>query len=450
MSLPDFIRPYKDHPLILGRTDAELEILDDEHLNTIMRAEDQIIRGVRNYAIKNRDKPDKLSPGAFSATISIARALAILDVGTYLSNLEDVVRHAQKITPTSSNPASFKHSLVKTVIPHLKQSKLVEFDKKGDIIQIVPYPISSKIYVTDHLINNQLLYNQQVNHFDIIGQVQSFPQPTSTIREEVTRKIDFERDFRALRTVDIVRQYAVGGVDYSFSKEYILSEESLETWKTILETTDTFRSGLNELFNLQTELAGIATTSEIIKATKKSDRYVNQLMRYIDLSGLSQRIHTLSKEDALSRPIPGTLINVNFVDFNNAASILPIVRSVPMGYDIIHKIRTSGEITEDELTESYGAVSVQQIRTTLLEIGVIKQDDRFDGIIKINKEKNSEQLLDEVLTSLAHSRRVITPDYEIDGVIEEAFQTIDIKRLKTDTQKLISDFVKEDAKKSHR
>lgn len=448
MSLPNFMTPYLDHPLIKNRSERSFEGLDDPHLKTIMRAEDQIIRGVRNYVLSNRNNPNRLHPGSFSSAISVARALAILDIGTYIKEIDSVIDHVYRITPTAKNNTSIKKSLKETVIPHLLFGRFIEFNEDANIKEIMPYPVASKLYVNSYLVKNPILYNQQINHFDIIGGVQDFPIATNELESEISQPLNFNRDLNALQKIDVVRSHVVSGIDYTFSKEYILGDKAIETWETILESTDSFRTGLRELMQLQGNLGGFISTSQIIEATQLNPRLVNNLMRYIDQSGLSQRVFTINKEDALSRPTAGTLINVNYIEFNNAPSLLSSVRSINRGDEILYKIRETQKVNEDELAEEFELIPVQQIKNTLAEIGLVQPDLLSDGIIQLNLNKNTLLFIDDILTILADSRKVIDPDFDITGSLSESFKKLDPNKIEKNTQKLITEFYNQEVEKT--
>jgi hypothetical protein len=59
--LPNFVKPYEEHPLVRKVDRAELSQLDDKLLNDIIRAEDLIYRGLREYY--KADKEKRLTSG---------------------------------------------------------------------------------------------------------------------------------------------------------------------------------------------------------------------------------------------------------------------------------------------------------------------------------------------------------------------------------------------------
>ncbi len=63
--IPDIIKPYLEHPLVRKIDETDLVVLDNPDLNNIIRAEDQLIRSVREFYL-NKSNRSRLSPGQFT------------------------------------------------------------------------------------------------------------------------------------------------------------------------------------------------------------------------------------------------------------------------------------------------------------------------------------------------------------------------------------------------
>ncbi|AGB01366.1 hypothetical protein Metfor_0286 [Methanoregula formicica SMSP] len=405
-----------------------------------------MIRGVREFVLSNPLRNYERHAGHFSSAVSLARALAFLDVAHSTRSLSEIKERVWNVTPTTSQRASFNTSLRDTVIPHLINDGLIQLDASGQrILQVMPYPISSKLYVFNNFLNNAKLFEEQQNHFDIINRVQDFPELTDTLEANSPRRYLFSRDYNALESVDVIRSHSISGRTFTFAKSYITGDKSLDTWKTVLDTTDVVRVGLRDLLVLQGECGGFITQNEIAEATGKNHRLVNRLIRHMDNMGLAQKTRTLQMEDALSRPTSGTLLNMNYYEYNNAAATLCLVRSVPESIGILVKLEKQGTLTEEELIDEYEIPVVQQVRNTLDLIGLISKDAQSEGIIQIAPNKNGKEFLSDVLTVAAKSRKVTDPEYDIKNKLASMFEKIDEQKLEREAIQVKLDFFNAEA-----
>ena len=46
--IPEIVKPYMNHPLVSNTKESDLESLDDDELNNIIRAEDRLIKAYEN------------------------------------------------------------------------------------------------------------------------------------------------------------------------------------------------------------------------------------------------------------------------------------------------------------------------------------------------------------------------------------------------------------------
>ena len=447
----NIFEPYLSDPLVSSIPRDILLKLNEEELNDIIRAEDQIIRGVREFVLSNPLRTYERHAGHFSSAVSIARALVFLDVAHYTKSVNEIVERVWRVTPTTSQRPSFNTSLTNTVIPNILSSGLIQLDSTGQrISRVMPYPISSKLYVRNNFLLKPRLFNEQKNHFDIIHNVQDFPELTVELEAHSPNHEYFGRDYNALSSIDVIRPVSVGGREFTFAKSYITGEKTLETWATVLDTADTVRRGLRDLLILQGEFGGFITQNEIAEATGMGDRLVNRLIRHIDNMGLAQRTHTLQLEDALSRPTSGTLIGMNYYEYNNAAATLCLVRSVPDSINILVKLEKLETLTEEELIDEFGIPVVQQVRNTLDLIGLISKDAQSEGILQIAPNKCGKEFLSDVLTVAAQSRKVTDPDYDFKNKLASMLGGIDETRLEREAGQVKLEFFEAETKEARK
>ena len=194
--LPEIVRPYLDHPMVESKNKSDLYVLDEKELNNVIRAEDQIIRGVREYYLDSEIQTKRLNPGQFSSSILIARGLAFLDIAHSNKNVMDICNEVWKITPTTTKRSSFNQNIKNSIIPRLEKNGLIEFNSdKQNVINCIPYPIGSKLFVQKNLLEIPKLYQEQINHFDIIRNIQDFPELTIELQSNSSHPQSFERDF---------------------------------------------------------------------------------------------------------------------------------------------------------------------------------------------------------------------------------------------------------------
>ncbi len=438
--IPDIIKPYLDHPLIQNKPDHDLEVLDERHLNDIIRAEDQIIRGIREYYLE-RGNTGRLHPGHFGSSVMIARGLAFLDVAHNKHNVFDICNDVWKITPTTATRTSFNRNINSSIIPRLKDGGFIQFDSQlSSVENCIPYPVGSKLFIQKNLLENQRLYQEQINHFDIIRSVQDFPELTSEIESSASNSINFMRDFNALYEIDVIRTQNIRNRDFTFSRGFFTGDKSSEAWLKVLDSTDEVRMGLKSLMDLQGDYGGFISHHEVVQATGWNSRAVNRLVRSIDHLGIAQRTHTLEMDDALSRATSGTVLNMNYHELNNAQSILVLTRSVPESVEILYKLQSKNEISEEDLMDEFGSVPVQRVRNSLKTIGVISEESLYDGVLKLAPFRGYEQFLSDVLAVCAHSRHVLGSDYNPDKQLVEQFSGIDERNLQRETEQMKLDF----------
>ena len=438
--LPEIVKPYLDHPMVESKNESDLEVLNEKELNNVIRAEDQIIRGVREYYLDS-EKQKRLNPGQFSSSILIARGLAFLDIAHYKKNVMDICDEVWKITPTTTKRSSFNQNIKSSIIPRLEKNGLIEFNSdKQNVINFIPYPIGSKLFVQKNLLEIPRLYKEQINHFDIIRNIQDFPELTFEIQSNSPHPQSFERDFNALEEIDVIRSQTINNRDFTFAKTFLTGEQSSEAWLKVLETADNVRTGLKALMDIQGDFGGFISHSEIVQSTGWNSRAVNRLMRTINNIGISDKTYTLDMEDALSRPTSGTLLNMNYHELNNAQAILVLTRSVPTSIDILYKLQKQSNISEEELMDEFGINSVQRVRNVLQTIGVISKEALQEGILERVPFRGNKQFLSDVLAVSANSRHVLDPDYDVNKKLEPMFNKIDEDRLQRESKQISLEF----------
>ena len=439
--LPNIVKPYLDHPMVSNKDERDLQVLDGKELNDIIRAEDQIIRGVREYYLDSERQYKRLNPGQFSSSVMIGRGLAFLDVAHYKKNVMDICNDVWKITPTTSKRASFNQNIKSSTIRRLIEGGLIELDSnEQNVIACIPYPIGSKLFVQKNLLENTRLYREQINHFNIIHNIQDFPELKSELESNSTAPLSFDRDYGSLEEIDVIRSQSVGNREYTFAKTFLTGKQSLDAWLKVLDTTNNVRMGLKELMDIQGDFGGFISYSEIVQCTGWNPRAVNRLMRTIDNIGISDRTYTLDLKDALSRSTEGTLFNMNYHELNNAHEILLLTRRVPESIEILYRLQKQSEASEEELMDEFGINTVQIVRNTLKQMGVISKEAVYEGSLKLVSFRGNEQFLSDVLTVSAHSRHVIDPDYDIDKKIEPTFNRFDENMLRNDSKQIQLDF----------
>ncbi|KAF5416093.1 MAG: hypothetical protein U9N46_03805 [Euryarchaeota archaeon] len=437
--LPRIVQPYRKHPLIKNRNPSDFTSIDDEPLNKIIRSVDLILRGLRENYFKGHTTRTRLSAGQFSSSVMIARGWLFLDTAHATNDVDTIIERICKSTKTTTRPNIVKNVRDST-IPRLKSNGLLELDGSNkSVTEVMPYPISSKLFVLKEFMNNERLFNQQINQFDILGKVQYFPELTSSLETDARNSQYFARDYAALADIDVIRNRAIRGRDFTLAKAYLVdNERSYGIWATVLETGEHVRKGLKELMELLGQLGGFASQSELNRMLNRNTRMVNRLIRRVDSIGLAQRSHTAEFEDALSRPIE-TRIPFNYHQLNNAETMLTLCRSVPEAAGMLEKLRSEPRIEEDSLLNEFDPISVGKVRNYLSEIGVITEKGLEKDLWEIAPDKESIEFLSEVLTIVANSRKVLGEDIEINRKLEDYFKDVDTDSL----EKTIGDVEKD-------
>jgi hypothetical protein len=416
------------HPLVKSIRPKNLADLDSQLINNVIQAEDLIYGGLREYYKADRIK--RLHSGHFGSSVQIARAWSFLDLAYPSCNVSDVVHKVYNLTKTTNEP-QFLKNMYESVLPRLEENNLVVFDKgKTTVVDVIPYVIGSKLYVKNELLAKSILYNQQINQFTILNEVQYSPALKATLQSDASNKKYFDRDYEALSEIEVIRTRSIRNRDFTLSKAYLTGDRSIEIWNTILESGERTRTGLKELLDIQGNLGGCVSQSEFSRLTSKNMRLVGSLMRRIDALGISQRVQTLELEDALSRPISGTKLNLNYQKLNNAQSFLIFARSVPETPDIVHKVKTDQVFDEDALSGEFDPRSVSKVKNSLQNIGVLIEEDGSEGMWSVAQNNESDLFLEDFLRVSANTRSLLGDNIEINRKLEEFFpdNEEDIKR----------------------
>ena len=443
-NMPNIIYPYLNHPLVENANPYDLAFLDEKELNDVIRSVDLIFRGLKDYSHNPEIGVKRLHAGHFGSSVQIARAWSFLDFAHSIQNVETIIDKVYPVTSTSSKAVYLKN-MRDSVLPRLMKNGLIQIDASSNkITDVMPYPISSKLYVKKELLENPTLFSQQINQFTILNNVQYFPELRNELQATATNPSFFPRDYNALEEIDIIRTRQIKGREFTLSKSYLTGNDSVDIWKTVLDTSDHVRKGLKDLLEIQGDLGGFVSQSELSIMAAINPRIANQLIRRIDSIGIAQRTQTLELEDALSRPISGTRLNSNYKQLNNAQSLLILIRSVPEAIELIHKLHKDGKIDEDELINEFDPMSVGKVRNALENIGVIHQVPSIEDecIYEIVPNKECDEFLSDVLTVSAHSRRLLGEEIDINKKLEESFRKCDDETLKKQTKQITLDFMK--------
>ncbi|MDP3395666.1 MAG: hypothetical protein Q8S57_03210 [Methanoregula sp.] len=436
----DKFRPYLDHPFVQSIPDSVLDVLDTPELNDVIRVEDQIIRSVREYYLDDQIQPKRLTPGQFSGAVLLARGLAFLDVAHHKKDLIEIANDVWRITPTTAARPSFNHNLKTSVIPRLKDG-FIEFEPSSSrVINVIPYPIGSKLFVKKNFLEIGPLFEQQINQFEIVRGVLNFPQLTSELEAASTKRYQFLRDYVALQEIDAVRPQDIKGSEYTFSKSFITGAQSKETWESVLDTSSELRIGIRQLMEFIGDSGGFISHPEIVRATSLPPRIVNQMIRTIDNVGIAHRTYTLEMESALSRPTSGTLIAMNYQELDNAQSILTLMRSVPETNEVLYRLTKESSLSEDDLSGEFGVTPAQKIINSLEIIGLIDKEARYDGRVQLVPFKGNQKFLEDVLAVAANSRHVIDPEYDLTEKLKPAFEKFDPQRFEKEAKQMRLDF----------
>lgn len=441
--LPKIVQPYKEHPLVKKVDSGDLNKLDNEPLNKIIRSVDLILRGLRENYLKGQTTPTRLNAGSFSSSVLISRGWLFLDSAHATRDVDTIVERIYANTRTTTKRSVIKN-INDSIIPRLQKNNLMVLGASGKtVVNVMPYPISSKLFVQKELLENPYLLSQQINQFGILGKVQDFPELTGSLSATPLNPETFVRDYRALTEIDVIRERSIKGRNFTLAKAYLLDDKkSYDLWATVLDTTDNVRKGLKGLMELQGQLGGFVSQSEIIRMTNWNPRMVNRLIRRVDTLGLAQRSHTLDFEDALNRPTE-TKVALNYHKLKDAEMMLTLCRSVPESVDILEKLRTERIIDEDSLISEFDPISVGKVRHALSQIEVIMEQKLSDDIWEIAPNKEGEDFLLEITTIMAKSRRILGENIEVNKKLEDFFKDVDDTRLEKTTKQVEKDFLNE-------
>jgi hypothetical protein len=445
--IPDIFRPYLDHPLVESKLD-QLDVLDSPLLNSIIRAEDLMIRGIRDFYLNpDPSKTSRLSPGQFSSSILLARGLAFLDIAHYKSNVADISKDVWNVTPTTAKKQSFNSNMMSSIIPRLYTAGIVVFDPSiQTVMDRMPYPVGSKLFVQKNLIEIPRLFQEQSNHYSILGGVQDFPELKYVLEETAPNQPNFNRDYNALQEIDNIREQEIRNRLYTFSTSFLAGTKSEAIWLSLLsDASDNYRTALKDLMDLQGELGGFISYQEIVSSTGKKAREVAWIMRNVNDLGIAKMVRTLDLENALSRITSGTLLGMNYRELNNAQSILVLTRQVPESMDMLNILQTKQELNEGDLIDKYmDARPVYKTLNSLKDIGLIKQRGVIDdGIYELTPCKDNVKFISDVLAVAARSRHVTEPDYDLINILEEQYKGIDEASWRRGTEQLRLDYFKE-------
>lgn len=197
--LPEIITPYMEHPLVQKANYKDLSKLDDKLLNDIIQAEDLIYRGIREYYKADKDK--KLHSGHFGSSVQIARAWSLLDMAFPSCDLVGLLDRVYKVTKTTDKK-QYLHHMKTSVLPRLMKHNLIIIDEsRNTISDIMPYPVSSKLYVKKELLDKKTLFRHQANQFTILNDVQYFPALKNELESKASVPQYFGRDYNALSEI---------------------------------------------------------------------------------------------------------------------------------------------------------------------------------------------------------------------------------------------------------
>lgn len=448
--IPEKIKPYLEEPLVKNKNPADLEVLDETELNNVLLAADLIFRGVKDFSRDPSIGIRRLQPGNFGVSIQIARALTFLDIAHSIDNVEKIIDKGYLITKASTKDEKksnyqYRNNMTKSVIPRLSKNGLIEFNNKHTLItDVIPYPVGSKLYVYKEFLEKKPThYQQQINQFTILNNVQFFPELKKELEANASNPLFFDRDYVALEDIDIIRSRQVRGREFTLSKSYLTGEKSEDVWESVLDTADVARKGLKDLMDKIGELGGYVSMGELSIMGSMSPRMTNRLIRRINKLGLAQRVPNIDFDDGLSRATSGTKLNSSYNELNNAQSILILTRNTPEAVYILNKLQKNGFIDEDELIEEFDPASVSKVIHILEKIGVIRNiKSPEEDIYEIVPNKGCDEFLSDVLAVSANTRRILGDEISIQKTLEDYFKDYDDERMKSETKKIEEDFTK--------
>lgn len=438
------LAPYKHHPLVRNIEDKVPNILSQE-CTDVLKVEDLLISGIRDTyrdgTSKSSSSGRDLNPGAFSGTIRIARGLACIDTAHITPHISEFAQYVIRVTPTNRNISSIRNNVNQDILPLLQKMGIVVTDEQNLVTDVMPYPVASRYYVQEQFLNNQKLRQNQENHFTIVKQSMDFPTLKNEIKAGVHNNETFTRDYAALQDYDIIRPAYIRGNEYVFTKDYITrSEEARKTFEIILDSTDTLRLPYRDIMTALGNCGGFMTSGEVSAMTGLTARATSHLLRLTDKLGLGKLSCTMDMTDAIVRPMTGTLLNRNYLEFENAASILPIVRYEESAAEILNMLVSKGMVGVDDLyTMELPSLTIERVGNALKKIGILDYQGYLEGNYVLVKNKEAEEFLRDVLTVHSGSRRVIPPERDSIPMLD-SFKDRNMTDLEKSITKLQAEF----------
>jgi hypothetical protein len=294
----------------------------------------------------------------------------------------------------------------------------------------------------EHVLQNPILLNQQINQFTIPSRVQYFPQITDSLLDRSQRPEFFTRDYNALVSIDVIRSRVINNRDYTLAKAYLCDDKQLFRWKSVLETSDPIRLGFKELLEAQGEYGGFISQTEIVEMLSMNPRKASRLIRHADQMGLAEHTHTLYFEDALSRQISGTKLVLNFHQLKTVGTLLTLGRSIPDAVSIFKLLRVNNEVNEIDLISEFDPIDVGKLRNTLVDVGCIsKENCERDEIWAIVPNKEVKDCLLEIETLLVQSRRITEDGSNINRLDEFFPKDVTDDDIRRELEKIDKDLI---------
>jgi hypothetical protein len=259
------------------------------------------------------------------------------------------------------------------------------------------------------------------------------------LEESAPENTTFGRDYNALYEIDNIREQEIRNRLYTFSTSFLTGTKSETVWLQLLsDASDNYRIALKSLMDLQGEYGGFISHQEIVSSTGLKARDAAWIMRNVNNLGIAQMVHTLDMGNALSRITSGTLLGMNYLELNNAQSILVLTRQVPEAVEMLNILQTKKELIEDDLIDKYGsAIPVHKTLNSLELIGLIRQRGAInEGIYELTPLRDNDRFISDILAIAAHSRHVTEPEYDISNMLEDQFANMDEDRFRRGSEQL--------------
>lgn len=191
--------------------------------------------------------------------------------------------------------------------------------------------------------------------------------------------------------------------------------------------------------------------SELSSMSSLNPRMTHRLIRSIDKLGLAQRVPNIDFDDGLSRATSGTKLNLNYIELNNAQSILVLTRNTPEEVYNLNKLQMNSTLNEDELIEEFDPASVSKVIHIIEKIGVIRPVRSSDeDTYEIVPNKECDEFLSDVLSISANIRRILGDEISIQRTLEDYFKDYDDEKMKKEAKKVEDDFTDEIYKEKRR